>query len=141
MGGSAATTGADAGGAAAFAESAGSRALGVGHAAGSPEGLDAVSARVDRALDPRLPADFKKAKAAIAAECALSPREVEVFDLLATGRSPKRISEKLFVSESTVKSHCYRIYRKMGIHSQQELLDVVEDRVEQLLDNRWKLIP
>lgn len=30
------------------------------------------------------------------------------------------------LSEETVKSHVYGMYRKLGIHSQQELLDLVE---------------
>ena len=30
------------------------------------------------------------------------------------------------ISPSTVKSHTYRIYRKLGVHSRQELIDEVE---------------
>ena len=31
------------------------------------------------------------------------------------------------ISSSTVKTHIYRIYRKMGINSQQLLIDTVDD--------------
>ena len=74
-------------------------------------------------------------------EFDLSPREREVFEMLASGRSPKRISEKLFVSESTAKSHCYRIYQKVGVHSQQDLLDVIDDRVAAIYNDQWTLMP
>ena len=74
-------------------------------------------------------------------EFDLSPREREVFEMLASGRSPKRISEKLFVSESTAKSHCYRIYQKVGVHSQQDLLDVIDDQVAAIHNDQWTLMP
>ena len=57
----------------------------------------------------------------------LSPREKDVFYLLAKGRNAKYIQEELCISTSTVKTHIYRIYRKMGINSQQLLIDSVED--------------
>ena len=56
----------------------------------------------------------------------LSPREREVFALLARGRNAKIIQEELCVSASTAKTHIYNIYRKMGIHSLQELLDLLD---------------
>lgn len=57
----------------------------------------------------------------------LSPREAEIFTLLAKGRNAKFIQEELCISSSTVKTHIYRIYRKMGINSQQLLIDTVDD--------------
>ncbi len=57
----------------------------------------------------------------------LSPREVEVFRLLARGRNAEYISRKLVISGSTAKSHIYHIYRKMGINSQQSLIDQLEE--------------
>ena len=41
-------------------------------------------------------------------------------------RKPKHAAEKLFLSESTVKTHISNIYRKTGVHSQQELLDKLD---------------
>lgn len=61
----------------------------------------------------------------------LSPREKEVFYLLAKGRNAKFIQEDLCVSASTVKTHIYRIYRKMGINSQQLLIDSVDEEEAQ----------
>lgn len=56
----------------------------------------------------------------------LTPREKEVFALLAHGRSNKYIEEKLFISEHTVDSHVTHIYRKCGVHSRQEIINMVE---------------
>ena len=56
----------------------------------------------------------------------LSPREGEVLCYLARGRSARHISEDLMISEHTAKSHIYRIYQKMDIHTKQDLIDLVE---------------
>jgi DNA-binding CsgD family transcriptional regulator len=53
-------------------------------------------------------------------------REIEIFILLARGRSVNHISDHLVVSTSTVKTHVNNIYRKLGIHSRQELIDLFE---------------
>jgi ATP/maltotriose-dependent transcriptional regulator MalT len=50
----------------------------------------------------------------------LTPREQEVLDLLNTGRSNAEISQRLFISQSTVKVHVHRILRKMGVKSRVE---------------------
>lgn len=62
----------------------------------------------------------------VAQEYGLSARETEVFMLLAKGRGIEHIQGKLNISGHTVKSHVYNIYRKMGINSREELLDLVE---------------
>lgn len=85
--------------------------------------------------------DLDHVTSEICEQYGLSPREREVFEMPATGRTSKRTSEKLFVSESTAKSHCYRIYRKMRVHNQQELLDVFEDRIRESIDSMWKPMP
>lgn len=54
---------------------------------------------------------------------SLSSREAAVAALLARGNSVQKVSEMLFVSPSTVQSHMKSIYRKMGIHKKQELID------------------
>ncbi len=58
----------------------------------------------------------------------LSVREKEVFFLLAKGHNAAFITDKLCVSKSTAKTHINHIYKKMDIHTQQELLTMVEDR-------------
>lgn len=56
----------------------------------------------------------------------LTPRECEVFTLLAKGRSNKLIQERLFISAHTVDSHVTHIYRKCDVHSRQEIMDLIE---------------
>ena len=56
----------------------------------------------------------------------LSRRETDVFALIARGRSIPYTAEALTISENTVRSHVRRIYDKLGVHSKQELLDLVE---------------
>lgn len=57
----------------------------------------------------------------LSAEYGLSSRETEVLIYLALGWSARMIEEKLVLSNSTVKTHTRHIYRKMGIHSRNEL--------------------
>ena len=62
----------------------------------------------------------------LSAKFALTSRESEIFALLARGRNSRFIQEELFVSYNTVKAHVRHIYSKLGIHTQQELIDLVE---------------
>lgn len=46
-------------------------------------------------------------------------------------RTPGNIAEKLNVSQNTVRNHTKSIYRKLDIHTQQELLDRLESHTPQ----------
>ena len=63
----------------------------------------------------------------IAEDYGFTPREGDIFLLLAQGHTLPAISERLFVSENTVKSHAKRIYQKLAIHSRAELIDLVNE--------------
>lgn len=54
----------------------------------------------------------------------LSPREIEVAELLMKGHTVSAIAGKLFISENTTRGHAKSIYKKLGIHSRQELVDL-----------------
>lgn len=58
----------------------------------------------------------------------LSRRESEVLFLLAKGHKAGFIEDKLCISKSTAKTHINHIYKKLDIHTQQELLNMVEER-------------
>lgn len=73
------------------------------------------------------PGFFKKRCELVAEQYGLTPREEEVFLLLAKGRNAEYIAEQLVVSAATAKSHIYHIYRKLDISSQQHLMNIVED--------------
>lgn len=62
----------------------------------------------------------------IADECGLSERERDVFFYLAKGRNAAYIQQELWISIHTVKTHIANIYRKLGVHSIQEVLDMVD---------------
>lgn len=55
----------------------------------------------------------------------LSQREREVTELLLHGNTVPAIARKLFISENTVRGHTKNIYRKLGVHSKQELIDLL----------------
>ena len=44
----------------------------------------------------------------------ITPRELEILELIAQGLSNREIAEKLFVSENTVKTHSSRVFDKLG---------------------------
>lgn len=70
---------------------------------------------------------FEKRCEAVASLYQLSPREGDILRFLAKGRNAAYIQAKLTISPHTVKSHIYSIYRKLDIHSQQKLMDFVEE--------------
>ena len=45
----------------------------------------------------------------------LTPRELEVFQLLATGITNAEIAQRLIVGETTVKTHVTRVLMKLGV--------------------------
>ena len=55
----------------------------------------------------------------------LTPRERQVLELLMTGERAPAIAERLFLSAHTVRNHLKRIYRKLGVGSQTELIRFV----------------
>ena len=62
---------------------------------------------------------------AIAKRYGLSPRETEVFVLLAQGRTRAFIQDELVLSNGTVKTHVSHIYAKMDVHDRQEMMDLI----------------
>lgn len=47
-------------------------------------------------------------------DLGITPRELEILELIAQGMSNREIAEKLFVSENTVKTHSSRVFDKLG---------------------------
>ncbi len=52
---------------------------------------------------------------AVAALTALTDRETEVLRLIAGGHSNRDIANRLFLAESTVKTHVNRLFAKLGV--------------------------
>ena len=47
----------------------------------------------------------------------LSSRELELLELVARGQTNRGIAEQFWVTETTVKFHLTRIYRKLGVRN------------------------
>lgn len=58
---------------------------------------------------------------------SLSPRELEVLNVLATGKSTKEIARQLYLSEPTVKTHLASIYRKLEVNNRISAVAVARD--------------
>ena len=50
----------------------------------------------------------------------LTTRELEILRLAASGNSNRRIAERLWVTEQTVKFHLSNVYRKLGVTNRTE---------------------
>ena len=59
---------------------------------------------------------------------ALSPREAEILEALATGATNREVARALFISESTVKTHLVHLYDKLGVDSSTAALRVARER-------------
>jgi two-component system, NarL family, response regulator LiaR len=59
------------------------------------------------------PADFERDEGRLAA-LGITPRELEILELIAAGLSNKEIAGRVHVSENTVKTHSSRVFDKLG---------------------------
>jgi DNA-binding NarL/FixJ family response regulator len=66
-------------------------------------------------LDPEVIAKLLRRRAAEEPITTLSPREREVLELMAQGRSNAAIAQRLFVSEKAVSKHSTSIFIKLGL--------------------------
>lgn len=81
------------------------------HAASSPRSF--VSAGLIEAVARKLTAP---------AVPRLSPREREILDLLAEGLGTAEVAKRLYLGESTAKTHIARIYEKLGVANRAQAL-------------------
>jgi DNA-binding NarL/FixJ family response regulator len=56
----------------------------------------------------------------------LTPRELLIAQLAATGMSNKEIGERLSVSSRTIGAHLYRIFPKLGVTSRAGIRDALD---------------
>ena len=63
----------------------------------------------------------------LAQRFALSPRETDVLVAFAHGRNVSYLAERLCLSPNTIRSHSKTLYAKLGVHSKQELLNLVDE--------------
>jgi len=48
-------------------------------------------------------------------ELGITPRELEILEQIASGKSTREIAQALFVSENTVKTHTSRLFDKLRV--------------------------
>lgn len=70
--------------------------------------------------------NYEQLMGLVGARYELSPREIEVLALIGRGHTRQNVADTLGVSLQTAKTHVARIYHKLDVHSQQEMLDVLE---------------
>jgi len=59
------------------------------------------------------PAEFVRDQGKVES-LGITPRELEILELIAAGLSNKEIAARAFVSENTVKTHSSRVFDKLG---------------------------
>lgn len=78
----------------------------------------------EKCLDPiRYFATLTDTCSSVSMQYSLSRRESDVLLLLAQKKTAPQISADLVVSLATAKTHIHNIYKKIGVHSRQELYD------------------
>lgn len=58
----------------------------------------------------------------------LTAREMQVLTLISHGQSNPEIGKHLFLSEDTVKTHCRRIFRKLGVRDRAHAVAIGYER-------------
>ena len=56
----------------------------------------------------------------------ITPRELEILQLIADGLSTREMAERLFVSENTVKTHCKRVFDKLEVNRRTKAIQVAQ---------------
>jgi DNA-binding CsgD family transcriptional regulator len=57
---------------------------------------------------------------------AITPRELEILELIAEGLSNKEIAARAFVSENTVKTHSSRVFDKLGVQRRTQAVQLAK---------------
>ncbi len=69
--------------------------------------------------------------AEVAKKYKLTPRETQVLGYLSRGRNVVFIQKEMILSNNTVKMHVRHIYTKLGVHSQQDVISIVQTIAEE----------
>lgn len=77
---------------------------------------------LQKPLKPSQEIDHDKIK-----DLEISPREYEVLKEIASGLSNKEIAEKLFVSESTIKTHVSNLLFKLNARRRTQAFQIAQD--------------
>lgn len=78
---------------------------------------------VGRAMEKMLLSEQAREKA----REVLTPREIEIVQMVARGLANREVGEKLFISEGTVKTHLHTIYEKLGLRGRVQLANYAQE--------------
>lgn len=73
------------------------------------------------------PVPFVRDAASVEA-LGVTPRELEILELIAEGLSTREIAERSFVSENTVKTHASRLFEKLGAKRRTQAVQLGKER-------------
>lgn len=89
----------------------------------APEGVAGLPAHSEDQVDAE--GQVERRVQELVQACGLSTREGEILGYLARGYNSTYIAKALFILANTVRSHIYNLYRKLGVTSRAELLELV----------------
>jgi len=81
--------------------------------------------------DAHAPGAFERDQSRLDA-LGITPREMQVLELIAEGLSNKEIAARVHVSENTVKTHSSRVFDKLGARRRTQAVQLAQ---------QWRLIP
>jgi DNA-binding CsgD family transcriptional regulator len=58
----------------------------------------------------------------------ITPRELEILELIAQGLSNREIASQLFVSENTVKTHSSRVFDKLNARRRTQAVQIAKEQ-------------
>jgi DNA-binding NarL/FixJ family response regulator len=79
---------------------------------------------IGRALEKMLRHEQSRQKA----REILTPREIDIVRMVASGLGNREIGEKLFISEGTVKTHLHSVYEKLGLKGRVQLANYAQEK-------------
>ncbi|MEP6495247.1 MAG: response regulator transcription factor [bacterium] len=76
---------------------------------------------------PAPPSEAFAIDSARLAQLGVTPRELEILQLIAAGLSNREIAAKLFVSENTVKTHSSRLFEKLSAKRRTQAVQIAKE--------------
>ena len=75
---------------------------------------------------PDIRGQWKRRCTLLSERYLLTDRQYDVLLLISQGRNAEYVASTLSISVSTVQTHIRHIYQKTGVHTRQELIDLIE---------------
>lgn len=73
-----------------------------------------------------VPSPFVRNEARLS-DLRITPRELEILELMSAGHSTREMAERLFVSENTVKTHTGRLFDKLAARRRTQAVQLARE--------------